>query len=390
MVNRYDDTDGRWRGALVVTAGNNGSAIIVGGSLNGLASAIALARAGVVVTVVEQNEGMDRIGTGLGVDRPLLSMVTGVDATRSGKVPMLPVVRSFRETSTWRAIYTWLRSVADITGGIEIREGLRVDAVTQDAAHAQVQGNGFAFEADIVVGADGYRSRVRRIVDPANPIARYGGFVIWRGLVEEAWVEGISANLRGGRMPYADTARLVAYAVPGPDGRSARGERQITYAWYDASRTEWLRDNGFLDGEEILASVPPEAISPPLRNELRTLAMTRWRSPERDVLVAALDRGILFGTPLTEYIPAKLYSGRIAMVGDAAHVASPMVGAGLVNGLLDALALGRAVGTAGGTRGAAGAGALRAYEAERLEDNRAHVEESIGATVGLLRSITRR
>jgi 2-polyprenyl-6-methoxyphenol hydroxylase-like FAD-dependent oxidoreductase len=366
---------------------NSGTAIIVGGSLNGLALAVALARAGVRVTIIEQSEGMAYGGTGLGVDRSLLSMVTGVDATRSGSVRALPVVRSFRETSTWRAIYTWLRAVAFAVGGIEIREGLRVDEVLQDATGARVRGDAFEFSADIVVGADGYRSLVRRVVDPGNPIARYGGFVIWRGLVEEAWIGSVSANLRGGRLPYADTARLIAYAVPGADGNVSRGHRQITYAWYDASRAAWLRENGFLHGDEILASVAPDAIPASLRDELRHLASTRWESPERDVLVAALDRGILFGTPLTQYLPNRLCNGRIAIVGDAAHVASPMVGAGLVYGLLDCVALGRAVAAAGGTTAAAGLTALRAYEAERLEENRAHVHESQDATAGLLRSI---
>jgi 2-polyprenyl-6-methoxyphenol hydroxylase-like FAD-dependent oxidoreductase len=365
----------------------NGTAIIVGGSLTGLALAVALARVGVLVTVIEQNESMDRLGTGLGVDRRLLSIVTGIDATRSETVSALPVVRSFRETSTWRAIYTWLRAVAEATGGIELREGLCVNEVTQTSTRAHVHGNGLHFEADIAVGADGYRSLVRRVVDPENPIARYGGFVIWRGLVEEAWIGDASAHLEGGRLPYAETARLVAYAVPGPDGSVARGHRQITYAWYDASRTAWLRNNGFLKGDEILSSVAPEAIPATLRNQLRRLASTRWESPERDVLLAALDRGILFGTPLTQYLPARLSNGRIAIVGDAAHVSSPMVGAGLVYGLLDGVALGRAVGAAGGTIGPAGVTALRAYEAERLDENRAHVRESLDATAGLLRSV---
>jgi 2-polyprenyl-6-methoxyphenol hydroxylase-like FAD-dependent oxidoreductase len=368
---------------------DNGTAIIVGGSLTGLALAVALARAGVLVTVIEQNEGMERLGTGLGVDRRLLSIVTGVDATRSGRIPALPVVRSFRETSTWHAIYTWLRAVAEVTGGIELREGLRVDKVTQNASSAQVHGNAFQFQADIVVGADGYRSVVRRFVDPANPVARYGGFVIWRGLVQEAWIGGVAAHLRGGRLPYAETARLVAYAVPGPDGDVAPSRRQITYAWYDASRTAWLRDNGLLKGDEIVGSIAPETIPAGLRDQLRHLASTRWESPEREVLVAALDRGILFGTPLTQYLPERLCNGRIAIVGDAAHVSSPMVGAGLVYGLLDGVALGRAVSAARGTTGAAGITALRAYEAERLDENRAHVGESLDATAELLHSIRR-
>jgi 2-polyprenyl-6-methoxyphenol hydroxylase-like FAD-dependent oxidoreductase len=193
--------------------------------------------------------------------------------------------------------------------------------------------------------------------------------------------------LRGGRLPFPETARLVAYAVPGPDGNIAHGHRQITYAWYDASRTAWLRDNGFLEGDEILASIASEAIPSELRDELRRLASARWKSPERDVLLAALDRGILFGTPLTQYLPSRLCNGRVAIVGDAAHVASPMVGAGLVYGLLDAIALGRAVAAAGGTLGAAGVRALRDYESDRLEESRAHVEESVNATAGLLRSI---
>lgn len=369
---------------------DKGTAIIVGGSLTGLALAVTLARVGVVVTVIEQRDCEDRLGTGLGVDRSLLSMVTGVDATHSGEVRALPVVRSFRETSTWHEIYGWLRAIARITGGIEIHEGLRVDEVTQSATGAQVRGKAFELEADIVIGADGYRSRVRRVVDPANPIARYGGFVIWRGLVEEAWIGSASANLRGGRSPYPETARLVAYLVPGADGNVARGHRQITCAWYDASRTPWLRDNGFLDGDEILASIAPEAIPAALRDELRRLASTRWQSADRDVLVAALDRDVLFGTPLAQYLPARLSNGRVAIVGDAAHVASPMVGAGLVYGLLDCLAVGRAVAAAGGTNGTAGLTALRAYEAGRLEEDRAHVQESLDATAGLLRLVTTR
>lgn len=111
-------------------------------------------------------------------------------------------------------------------------------------------------------------------------------------------------------------------------------------------------------------------------------------SVDGEVLLAALDHNILFCTPLTQYLPARLSNGRIAIVGDAAHVASPMVGAGLVYGLLDCLTLGRAVAAAGGTNEIAGLTALRAYEAERLEENRAHVQESLDATAGLLRFVT--
>jgi hypothetical protein len=48
-------------------------------------------------------------------------------------------------------------------------------------------------------------------------------------------------RLGGGTTPNASAARLVAYHVPGANGSHAPGERQITIAWYDASRTAWLR-----------------------------------------------------------------------------------------------------------------------------------------------------
>lgn len=361
-----------------------GSAIVVGGSLTGLSLAIALSRVGVRVTVVEQYRGQDRGGSGLGVDRELLSAVTGVDATKTARVKALPVVRSYREATTWHAIHGWLRAVADETGGIDVVEGARVDDIEQDAAGATVRGNFAQISADVVLGADGYRSVVRRAVDSNNPIALYGGFVIWRGLVEESWLgELATARIHGGLLPFADSARLVAYRVPGRCGSTEAGNRQITFAWYDASRSAWLRASGYLEADEVMASISSDAIDARMHDDLRAVAMTRWQSPTRDMLLAAIDRRVIFGTPLAEYLPSRLCNGRVAIVGDAAHVASPMVGAGLTNGLLDCLALAKAIAGAGGTNGPAAERALLAYESARLRRNQAHVRESFEATRSL-------
>jgi 2-polyprenyl-6-methoxyphenol hydroxylase-like FAD-dependent oxidoreductase len=369
-------------------AGTTGSAIVVGGSLTGLALAIALSRIGIGVTVVEQNRGQDRGGTGLGIDRELLSAVTGIDATKSALVKELPVIRTQRETSTWHAIQEWLRAAADVAGNIEVLEGARVESVVQDASGAGVRGNFEEIRADVVLGADGYRSVVRRAVDPGNPTALYGGFMIWRGLVEESWLgELATARIHGGLLPFADCARLVAYRVPGRDGSTEPGRRQITFAWYDASRSAWLRSNGYLEADEVLASIPNQAIDAKMHAEFRNVALTRWRSPERDVLLAAIDHHIIFGTPLAEFLPARMCNGRVAIAGDAAHVASPMVGAGLANGFLDCLALAQSISDAGGTGGASAERALKAYESAALRRSRSHVRESLDATQSLLRSV---
>jgi 2-polyprenyl-6-methoxyphenol hydroxylase-like FAD-dependent oxidoreductase len=371
-----------------------GNVAIVGGSLAGLAVAIGLARHGIPVNVFEQNTGEERGGSGLGVDRDLITDTTGVDCSADGITLALPVVNEgHRDTSTWLAIYRWLRAVADATEGLSVHESARVDLLSADDGAAHLSGPSLKASADVIIGADGYRSVVRRAVWPARPFAPYGGFLIWRALVEESWVPARlldQRSLGGGRSPHPETARLVVYRVPGPNGETSRGKRSITLAWYDASRTQWLQDHGYLVGEEVLGSVPPTAIDDGLRGELLGLAATRWHGAAREIITSAIERKVIFGTPLAEYLPERLAAGRFAILGDAAHVASPMVGAGFSSGLLDGAAFIDAVSRSGGTIADAGTRALLRYNDARLTPNRSRVLESLATTRELLLSIRSR
>jgi 2-polyprenyl-6-methoxyphenol hydroxylase-like FAD-dependent oxidoreductase len=367
-----------------------GNVAIVGGSLAGLAAAIGLARRGLPVNVYEQYTGEERGGSGLGVERALITGTTGVDASVDGLARALPVVNEgYRDTSTWLAIYRWLREVADATAGLTVHESARVDLISSDERAAYLSGPRVKASADVIIGADGYRSVVRRAVWPARPFAPYGGFLIWRALVEESWLPARlldQKSLGGGRSPHPETARLVVYRVPGPNGETSRGKRSITLAWYDASRTQWLRDRGYLAGEEVLGSVPPTAIDDEMRAELLALAATRWHGAAREIITSAIERGVIFGTPLAEYLPERLVAGRLGIVGDAAHVASPMVGAGFSSGLLDGAAFIDAVSRSGGTAAEAATRALQRYNEIRLKPNQTRVLESLATTRELLLS----
>jgi 2-polyprenyl-6-methoxyphenol hydroxylase-like FAD-dependent oxidoreductase len=373
-----------------MTKSLTGDLAIVGGSLAGLATGIGLARRGLPINVFEQNVGEERGGSGLGVDRMLISETTGVDARVDGITCALPVVEEdYRETSTWLAIYRWLRAVADVTHGLNVHESAHVDVISYDDHAAHLSGPSVNASAAVIIGADGYRSVVRRAVSPMRPFAPYGGFLLWRALVEESWLPKqllTRTSLGGGRSPHPEAARLVVYRVPGPNGETSRGKRSITLAWYDASRTPWLRDRGYLVGDEVMGSVLPTAVDDELRSDLLAVATKRWRGAAREVLVAAIEHRVIFGTPLAEYLPERLVAGRLGMVGDAAHVASPMVGAGFSSGLEDGIALTAAVGRSGGTDGQAGIRALQLYDEARLAPNRSRVLESLAETRGLLRS----
>ena len=371
-----------------------GDIAIVGGSLAGLATGIGLARRGLPVNVFEQNAGEERGGTGLGVDRSLITETTGVDARVDGLTHALPVVdEGYRETSTWLAIYRWLRAVADATIGLNVHESARVDVISSDDRMAHLSGPQVNTSAAVIIGADGYRSMVRRAISPTQPYAPYGGFLLWRALVEESWLPKqlqARTSLGGGRLPHPEAARLVVYRVPGPNGETSRGQRSITFAWYDASRTSWLQDRRYLVGDEVMGSVMPTAVDDELRSELLGIAAKRWHGAAREVIVAAIEHRVIFGTPLAEYLPERLVAGRLGMVGDAAHVASPMVGAGFSSGLEDGTAFIAAVGRSGGTAGQAGIRALQLYDEARLSPNRRRVHESLAETRDLLRSSMKR
>ena len=120
----------------------------------------------------------------------------------------------------------------------------------------------------------------------------------------------------------------------------------------------------------------------PVRQRLADFAAARWPSPWREALSLALAGGTVFGTPIVHYRPTRLVTGRVALAGDAAHAASPMVGGGFRQGLQDVLALTR---TLTGVRSAAAVpAALARYQDLRLRAAVAHVTNSEQETAAYL------
>jgi 2-polyprenyl-6-methoxyphenol hydroxylase-like FAD-dependent oxidoreductase len=334
-------------------------ALVVGGSLSGLCTALALAREGWAVTVVERAAGEPPGGAGLGLDRRLVGQVTGVDAAR------IPVVSGNRDSAAWGLVRQFLLEAALAMPGIEFIESTTVTGVREpgEAGRVSADSTGGTFTADVAVGADGVYSVMRRFVAPDHPAARYAGYMLWRGLVPEAMVPGgLDGRGRNLEVHGAPGAQLVIYGVPGVDGRTDPGHRRISFAWYDASRTDLLRETGCVQGDTVVATLANDRLPADLVRELSQLAR-RWPPPWDRCVGWGVANGQVFAAPVAEYLPSRLVRDRVALVGDAAHVASPMTGAGFENALLDVAAL------AASLRGASGAGipaALGRYEEERL------------------------
>jgi 2-polyprenyl-6-methoxyphenol hydroxylase-like FAD-dependent oxidoreductase len=340
-----------------------GIAVIVGASLSGLMTGLALSRAGMHITILERVDEFPRTGASLGrVPEGLLERIAGRrrpdrDAAASG--PSAPGVQ------TWTAVHTRLRAAVDADPRIELRHDTSVQSIGQDAQSAwATTSNHEVVRGDVVIGADGYRSVVRRSVSPDKPDATFAGYVLWIGLTDESAIPARHRWPRDLDILRSGDKYLFGYPLPGRDGSVVPGARQIGWGWFDASRNDLLCETGCVAGNVVRHSLTSADVPDATLRELAVEARDLWPALWRDAIVDCTDRHAVIGIPIAEYVPDRLVNGRLALVGDAAHVPSPMTGSGFSASLDDAGALARSV--AAGVHGSGLAKALRGYEKERL------------------------
>lgn len=194
--------------------------------------------------------------------------------------------------------------VSGVSGvGGEGAGGEEADGGTGRAGRAE----GERIMAELVVAADGLNSPTRSALFPSHPGPHYAGFTTWRFLTE-APVERVRPHETWGRGRIWGTqslpdGRVYAYAAATvPEGRRAP----------DGERAELARLFGTWHRPlpQLLRDVPPEAV---LRNDVHHM---------------------------TEPLPA-YHSGRVVLLGDAAHAMTPSVGQGGNQAIEDAIVLGQ-------------------------------------------------
>ncbi|WP_202034331.1 FAD-dependent monooxygenase [Ewingella americana] len=333
------------------------TAVIVGASLSGLMSALALSRIGMKVIMLERSAQKSRSGSALPVSDGLIQRLTG----RHFAEDILPP-----GPQAWADVYAGLHAVASSDPNIDIHTSLRVKEIGQcEQSIWALTDNGETFSGCLLVGADGHASVVRRHIDPEHPDATFAGYLIWLGVVEESelssppWPDGLAIlDARG----YC----LNAYYLPGADGSVAVGRRRLGFGWYDASQNDLLKATGALIGEVVQRTLRPVDIPESIFQKLEKEARSIWPDPWREAILSCLGRREIIGTPIGEYMPRRLVRGRICMVGDAAHVPSPMTGRGFDESARDALSLAEEV-----KKGKYNiADALQRYETNRLDTAR--------------------
>ncbi len=344
-----------------------GSAVIVGASLSGLMTGIALAREGLHVTIVERAEEGRPGGAGL-----------RVDGARFGQTKTEKLLRNLasggqNSVQLWVSIEANLRAEAKSDARIDLRYQTRVQDVDQDQDSAWViTDKDETIHGDILIGADGHHSMVRRHVAPHKPNATFAGYMAWMASMNE---EDLPENQRPGynqprvRMLDSYNGFLFGSIIEREDGS---GSRRIGCTWYDNSRNHLLRSLGCVKGDVALHSLNGADIPEQTLIELAEQASEKWEEPFASVMRHATKTRTLIGIPIKEYVPDNLVKGRMALVGDAAHVPAPITASGFNQSILDAATLGECV--AKGIRGNAAMEAMREYESQRLQTVRRMVQ----------------
>ncbi|HEY0991156.1 MAG TPA: 3-hydroxybenzoate 6-monooxygenase [Kofleriaceae bacterium] len=318
--------------------------LVAGGGIGGLAAALALARQGFAVRVLEQASELGEIGAGIQLGPNAFSAFDALgigerargravyterlvlmDAVDESEVASVPVGAAFRErfrnpyaVSHRADVHLSLLEGVQASRGIEVLTSTHVDRVEQDGRGVTaIDRAGRRHVGAALIACDGVKSTVRQqlIGDPV----RVSGHVVYRAVVDD---RDFPADLKWNApcVWAGPNCHLVHYPLRG-------GEQwNVVVTFHSRRAEEW----GVTDGsrEEVMSYFDGISARP---RQLLALPRSwrRWATADRE--------------PIERWT-----FGRVTLLGDAAHPMLQYLAQGACMALEDAVTLGEALGASGG------------------------------------------
>jgi salicylate hydroxylase len=307
--------------------------VVVGGGIGGLTTALALLRHGIEPIVLERAPQLTEVGAGVQIaaNGTIVLRELGLEPAMAA-VATVPSGFDYLELSTGRRLY-WAPLGKDAEaryGGLlynihradlidllakalppnVVRLGVECASVSQDEEGAYVTlQNGEAIRGDVVVGADGIHSAVRTALRGPEE-KQFANILMWRSLIPAERLKGVNLPVAGNNW-FGIGRNIVSY---------------------------WVRKDLY----SILASVPATEVSRESWTQSGDVAQLRRSfegcEPTVQRLLDEVDSTFITG--MYHRDPIEHWStGRITLLGDAAHAMVPYLAQGACQAIEDAWVL---------------------------------------------------
>jgi 5-methylphenazine-1-carboxylate 1-monooxygenase len=352
--------------------------IVAGAGIGGLSAALSLHAAGIEAIVIDSAAALRPLGVGINLMphavRELTELGLGGELEATG-IPTAEMVHFDRHGNRiWgfasgRNIgYRWpqysihrgelqmilLAAVRDRLGPGAVRTATAFVSFAESPAGVTVRvrdrssGTPWDLRGDALVGADGLYSRVRAQLHPGEPPPRWGGVMMWRGVMEG------TPFLTGRTVAVAGTnaaLKFVAYPI------SRQAERR------GLALLNWVAEVK-LPGRPALASLGRNGADWNREGRLGDVLpwFADWEFGWLDVPALITGAPRILEYPMVDRDPLPSWgAGRVTLLGDAAHPMYPIGANGGSQAVLDARVLAWSL-----ARADTPAEGLAAYESQRL------------------------
>lgn len=349
---------------------------VVGGSLGGLCAGIVLKSLGHNVTILERNPTKLLQNQGAGIvaggdtleylktynrcERPIaVQSQARMYFNKSGevvhRVDMVQSMTSWDLTyyllranyDGWESDYCQAPPLRESDGKTEYRYDSKVVRIEDLGKQVEVRyqkhdGKEESVTADLVIGADGPSSTVRRLLCPGVK-RTLAGYCALRGTIpeNEGSPEAKAAFQERFSFFHNEGIQILAYLIPGKNGTIKPGERLINFVWYynfPVDSEEFADLMTDIDGEKHHITMPPGKMRPEVWNRYKQVARDRMPPQFAEVICKTK---LPFAQAITDVISHKqsFMEGKVLLIGDALAGFRPHTVASTSQAAYDALVL---------------------------------------------------